>query len=415
MTIIRLARKLRRLSRWSLILLVVGLPFFLGGVTAAGALFSRIMALVIVGTWVSSMVLEGELRLQRTGLEIPLGLFLLLAATLSLTSAYRYASLAVLAEWGVYAVAFLAAANLFVKDYWMRRLAGAAIVTGTALSMLGLLQYMGMLGHTWWANPALSATYVNKNHFAGFLVMLIPLTLGFCLKTQNFGKRILLNYLFGLLGIALFLSFSKAGWISLLVSLGIMGVCLRYNAGSYRRGVILLLAGAAIFFTLAILVWQPVVNHMLGKVWQQATTGGASLSLRLKLWKMAAQIFCQQPYLGSGPGSFPLVAPGYRPLGLNYLLDYVHNDLLQLGVELGGAGLLLAGYGLVVFFRRSFLYLKRRRNYTLGLRWGAMGGVLALVIHSLVDFQFHLPANGVLCFALAGLVAGGWSVNETSR
>ena len=174
----------------------------------------------------------------------------------------------------------------------------------------------------------------------------------------------------------------------------------------------LLLAGVVVFFILAILIWQPMVDYMLGNVWRQATTGGASLNLRIKLWKMAAQIFCQQPYLGSGPGSFPLVAPGYRPAGLNYLLDYVHNDLLQLGVELGGVGLLLAGYGLITFFRRSFLYLKRRRSYTLGLRWGAMGGVLALVLHSLVDFQFRLPANGVLCFALAGLATGGWSNNE---
>ncbi len=414
MSRVPLTGTLKGLARWGLILLVAGLPLFLGGVTPAGVLFARILALVIAGSWIAAMVIEGKLKLRRTGLEVPLGLFFLLAVGLSFKSVYRQAGFTALAEWSIYAVAFLAAVNLFGKSAWLRRLAIVVIAVGTGLSGLGLLQYAGVLGHAWWSSPALSASYVNKNHFAGLLVMLIPLTLGFCIATEDFGKRLLFSYLLALQGVALFFSFSKAGWISLMVSLGVLGLCLRYLAGGYRRGVMLFFTAAAMFSVLAILLWQPMADYLLGEAGREITRGWLGLALRVKLWGIAGRIFFEHPYLGSGPGSFPLVAPGYRPAGLDHLLDYTHNDLLQLSVELGGGGLLLAGYGVVTFFRRSLWYLQNQTDRNWGLRWGAMGGVLALALHSLVEFQFHIPANAVLCFVLAGLVASGWRADEVS-
>lgn len=408
----RLAKLVKRISRWCLICLIVGLPFFFGGVAAEGILFTRIMALLVFVTWVSSMILEGKICLKKTGLEIPILLFFLLAVGLSIHSLYRYANINILIDWGICAFVFLATANLFDRHFWLRRVVKLMILTGAVLSIFGLLQYAGVLGNSWWSSLAVSSTYVNKNHFAGLLIMMIPLTLGFCVNIRDFGKRLLLNYLVMLMGITLFLTFSKAGWGSLLITFVFMVFCLKYKSNGYRLKNFAIIAGITLFLILSVLFWQSAADHLMGEAWQEANNGWAGLNIRLALWEIASRLLIKNPVFGYGPGSFALVTPKFRPAGLDYLLDYAHNDFLHLGVETGVAGLLIVSWGVVTFFRRCLINLSRY-TYSWGLRWGAMAGVLALMIHGLVEFQFSIPANAVLCFSLAGLAVSGWRNHET--
>jgi hypothetical protein len=52
-----------------------------------------------------------------------------------------------------------------------------AIILGSFLSAFGILQYLDLFGHSWWIpQEFLSATFVNHNHFAGLLELIIPVT-----------------------------------------------------------------------------------------------------------------------------------------------------------------------------------------------------------------------------------------------
>lgn len=72
--------------------------------------------------------------------------------------------------------------------------------------------------------------------------------------------------------------------------------------------------------------------------------GFASTRVRLLIWQASARIFADHPWLGVGAGNFRRAYPAYRPEGERRLsgpdnrVDTAHNDLVQLAVESGIAG-----------------------------------------------------------------------------
>jgi O-antigen ligase len=86
-------------------------------------------------------------------------------------------------------------------------------------------------------------------------------------------------------------------------------------------------------------------------------------------------------------------------------MRYVHNEYLQVAVQLGmvGAALLL---GLLVAV--GWLLLRAtgpagRRSPDAGLRAGVLAALAAFAVHSALDFTWHLPAIPLLIAALVGL------------
>lgn len=108
----------------------------------------------------------------------------------------------------------------------------------------------------------------------------------------------------------------------------------------------------------------------------------------------ALELVSRAPLLGAGPGNgsffFEQGNTGSR------VMRYVHNEYLQVLVELGAAGLLLA-LGIVA---TVLVALWRGRGTSL---WaGAVAAVVVVLVHSGFDFLWHLPA----VLIVAGLCAG---------
>ena len=87
----------------------------------------------------------------------------------------------------------------------------------------------------------------------------------------------------------------------------------------------------------------------------------------------------------------------YRPPGLAGLVVYAHNDYLQLASEMG-----IFALGIILWsvlsaswagFRTFFI---TRSNFKRGMILGTMSGIVAILIHSFVDFNLHIPANAIL-------------------
>ncbi len=94
----------------------------------------------------------------------------------------------------------------------------------------------------------------------------------------------------------------------------------------------------------------------------------------------------------------------YQAPGITARFYYAHNDYLQYVAELGVPILFIIGYFLIIIFRTGFNKLKSPSRQTWGITLGAMTGIVALLLHSFVDFNLHIPANALLFVTLVALV-----------
>ena len=89
--------------------------------------------------------------------------------------------------------------------------------------------------------------------------------------------------------------------------------------------------------------------------------------------------------------------PRYETIYDGYVEDHVHNDYIEALAETG----LLGGFCGLAFL--WLLFREARKSFTAeqghfsrALHAGAIAAVCGLLIHSLVDFNLHIPSNALL-------------------
>ena len=108
---------------------------------------------------------------------------------------------------------------------------------------------------------------------------------------------------------------------------------------------------------------------------------------------------------GVGAGNYEWILPAYRDDTLRFLTyDHAHNDYLELLIEQGVLGVVILGAAIVAIFVRLERGFRDRRDPLMrGILFGSMLSLGVMLIHSLVEFNFQIPANAVFFFAVAGL------------
>jgi O-antigen ligase len=107
------------------------------------------------------------------------------------------------------------------------------------------------------------------------------------------------------------------------------------------------------------------------------------------------------PVFGSGLGTYYTVFQNYRTQNVIDYYDYAHNDFAQIAAEGGWVGLVLLGGVVVLSFGAALVAQWRRRDPLMrGLSFAAIMAVIAMMIHSWVDFNLQIPANTVLFMVL---------------
>jgi len=300
-------------------------------------------------------------------------------------------------------------------------------------SVVGLMQYLGNLGGQSEEGTGSFArgTFFNKNHFAGFLEMTLPLVLGYTLSlggqiegekrswkqlisSDNLPRQMTMVVLMGLMMLALILSKSRSGIVSIVLALIFFFVITRIQGhgrghGS-GRGLIILLV---VFFAAMLGLWigvYPVFENFL-----RAEGDAAG---RILVWKDSLGLIADFPIFGSGLGTFSVVYPLYREsMDLPVVYNYAHNDYLQIITETGLLGFICLMGALLTFFMTVF---KKILNYKghygslrLNIALGALTGVVSILLHSVTDFNLHIPSNGFYFAFLVGLIAAVLGPYET--
>ena len=254
--------------------------------------------------------------------------------------------------------------------------------------------------------------YVNPDHFAGLMEMLVPV--GICYiggqRKKYSGAALLMLMVAAAVAVAsLLLTGSRGGLLALCVEITVAGVMFRRRARSVNRwGLAGSLAGAA-FAVLLLFSWiDPgwvaerlgAVFDLDGQKWVETT------EFRRRVSMDSLCMLRDHPAFGVGLGNFELSYPPYQSFPSDLTIDYAHNDYAQAAAETGLVGAALILSALVLFLRLAFSGLRHRLEAGHGwIQLGAALGCCGLLVHSLVDFNLHIPANAVWFAVLAGIAA----------
>jgi O-antigen ligase len=275
------------------------------------------------------------------------------------------------------------------------------IALGLGEAALGLAQYFGGAARA-------TGTYVNPNHYSCFLQMILPFPLalaGIALRKrhgQQAGslKRTLIAC--ALLGCAVLIflgalySISRMGIAAIAASLLTLGLMAPVARGAMRKTT------ATAVLILVIVVSAPVA--LLERLGNEDAHEPLTADARLRIWRETLPMTADYRIFGSGLGTYVSVFQKYRASAPEYLVDFAHNDYLQLLAELGVIGFVIAGAsGLVILVRvvRAVGAGPTTANRLIAAACAA--SLLALMLDSSVDFDFYIPANAMLAAWIAGI------------
>ncbi len=277
---------------------------------------------------------------------------------------------------------------------------------GAVYILMGLFQIAGFIPHGWWRPaPFMASGFVNHNHFAAYLELLLPFSCLFWiapLPGEGFFSRAFSILASLLITIGIVLSCSRGAWLSLTVSSLVLGTAaLRQKNLSWNWRKLLL----PVFFLLMIgtVICQPPIRARFSSL--LAISEDTSAQMREKMWRGTWNLIKENPVMGQGAGSFIYSFPRHRPAGLYRLTNYAHNEYLQVVAEFGVIGLVITSCIAVFVLIRMFrLSQSGSTAWKKGLGWAGLLSFASVALHSTVDFPWHIPAVAFHASFLAGLV-----------
>jgi len=231
------------------------------------------------------------------------------------------------------------------------------------------------------------------------------------LYSDDVFKQIPIIFLVLLLLLALLLSKSRMGILSIYISLFFFYSNLNIF-GRNHKNVLLFLAISIIFFLL--LVFLIDINPILERF------KNINADQRILVWKDCYQAIKDFPLFGSGLGTFKYIYPLYKE-NLKAAVDYhyAHNDYIHLLVETGLLGFSCLMIGIIILFKDAIKFLnynaKIRNSFGYFITLGALSGIISILVHSLADFNLHIPSNALYFTTMIGIIYGINSNNESRK
>lgn len=320
--------------------------------------------------------------------------------------------------------------------------------------------------------------FVNPNHFAAWLEMVLPALVAYAFAVERRVRRRILDAVASGRGVGVqarrawaaalianqgrlwppmaaiaivvmvlaahMATDSRGGRAALAAGLAVVAIGLLAQRGPkrfrtpVRRAAPLLVAGLLVACTSAFVVFGRSGDDVSADVVLEETD--VSLGERLAVAAQGVSVVAEHPLVGAGLGSW---IHAYRPFQAppveDGIWDHAHDDYLELAAETGLVGVALALlFGVAVaraLRRRGSASGERRRHRsarfddgpfgeadwlaalddTALLRWGLAGGVVAILVHSFVDFGLRMPANLLLLMVVLGLMVLSTPVRPAPR
>jgi O-antigen ligase len=285
-----------------------------------------------------------------------------------------------------------------------------------------------------------TGTFVNRNHLAGYLEMALAVGIGLLMATSYrkeradswrqrlrnlvnlvFSQKLPLRLMLATMVIGLVLTRSRMGNTAFFASMLVTGLIalavFRSQAGSLRamfrrsntRSAVILIASLVVIDLFIVGTWFGVE-----KVAQRISESSVGHdSDRVEVSMNTLDLLKDYPLTGAGGGSFHLVYPRYRGGDIVAYYDHAHQDYLEIMADVGVIGIVLLGLIVLSSLRAALKALYYRRDGLMrGMAFSSAMGVIALLIHSTVDFNLQIPANAATFMVVMAL---GWIALHLDR
>ncbi|MBN4076880.1 O-antigen ligase family protein, partial [Mariprofundus ferrooxydans] len=244
-----------------------------------------------------------------------------------------------------------------------------------------------------------SANFIDPNSYAALGYLLLIPALACCFRIQGV-ERGLLCAVMVLLIAGITATGSRAGWLAAVG--GCMFVLWRCRKETAFKPIAMLLVTAFLFFLLEMQWYSDFELAVRGNETVGVGSNNPGIQLRLLMWQSAWQLVLDGPWWGYGLGTFSLLYGAVRdPLDFITAGSFVHNDALQLLLEVGIPGLLLFVSLWLVMIVRLFLLLRKSKHDDY-MEVAMLVAIILFGLHSLINFNFY----NISLIMLLGMMMG---------
>jgi len=349
---------------------------------------------------------------------------LLLGFSVDIGATFQYLMLGI----GYYLLFFLILC-LFDTRSRLSMLLITLVISGTAQGFWGTL--MALSGMEWllvsrkvgYTGDA-TGTFINRNHLAGYLEMTLACGIGLLMALRDRRPLNLIGLLELLMGpkarlrlaivtmvVALVMTHSRMGNIAFLASLLIVGGLFLLIDKHHRLRNCLILTSLLLVDVLVISQYfgleqlkERVMNTRFHDVVVDNKVTQHANEIRDDIFIYAIPLLVEQPLVGRGAGSFESVFPKFSGKDIQLHFDHAHNDYIQFAIEYGFLGTVpLAIFILLALWHALMALMQTQSLYRSGVGFAAAMGIVALLIHSSVDFNLQIPANAATLISLCAI------------
>ena len=398
----------------ALSILVFG-PLAMGAVDPPAFLIIQGLTLGVMLLWGARFWLSARPQLLWPPICWAVTAFTLYAIARYFTSDIEYVARQELIRVLVYASLFFAVLNNLHRQNSVQLFTFTLIFVAMVVAAYAIWQFVTGSTRVWNVNTPYkhqgTGTYISPNHLGGFLEMLLPLGLTYALtsRVKTVGK-VFVGYAALMIVAGIGVTVSRGTWIStflvLLLLFGMLGLHRTYRLPALV--FLLAIIGTGVYFI-------PRTFSIQSRFRELISNGKLNDDLRFALWRPAIQLWKENPWWGAGPGHYDYRFRQYRPEIVQARPVHAHNDFLNTLADWGLAGTVLVASAWLLFYAgvlRTWRFVRgtprdlgNRPSNKFAFVLGGSLGLLALLFHSVVDFNMHIPANAILAIALMALLS----------
>src|SRR5260370_40714633 len=286
------------------------------------------------------------------------------------------------------------------------------LVVGTFEAGLGMIQCAAD-----WGNANARGTYVDRDHFAGLLEMILPFAVMYGVAILRRTKSrfaspgwpatisCILFAIAALFLVSIIYSLSRMGFLVALASLFIMAALTAGPALPSPRIRWVSLGVIAVAVALVFVFLPP--DQLIARFADIASTDKVSGNARLHFWRETLPLIAAYPAFGCGLGGYESAFRKYQTTETLLSIDFAHNDYLQFLAELGILGFaILTTFVVGVVLKAVKAVLRAQEEDGRCLAIACVASLSAILLHSIVDFNMQIPSNAMTFSWICGISAG---------
>jgi O-antigen ligase len=319
------------------------------------------------------------------------------------------------------AIALFWAARASFTRSGLRQTIRMVAALGFGVSLLAIAQAATAGRNIYWRfpteveGPLPFGPFINRNHFATWVIMALPLCLGYLVART--GRPVshgdfaavrtrlahaidprtawLITAATAMLA-ALLLSLSRSGALALAVTGTVTMIACGGRMDQRRRKGLLAIAGIVVLLGVAWADLPALRSRVAG------TQSG--LAGRFTIWRETMPIVRDFWLTGTGAGTYQKAMLSYQKSGRTVYFNQAHNHYLQVAAEGGLALIVTALIAMAAFVRAARERIRRDGTGLVWIRIGAAAGLGAVALQSVWETGLVMPANAALAAVLAAVV-----------